>query len=294
MRWEATKIVLASERRLAREEKIMDYRSFVTEKTRAGDTTAQRALDILNAPVRQEHSAMAGEPRVVTVSEVRARLAVIRAEEESRHQRARSERERLTRVGRPPALDEVLMAERHRIEKQVSDATQFTESERRHLDELAAEKRSWNPLTRASAARREASLHGALHTRRAAALADALRQFEERDVPRMAKRISADENQYRQYVNASLALEAEMRDGTSVLRDRMPRVERQLNILERAGMNTFEAYTSSSGATLAQLAFAIEQQYRGLPDAARQQAERSVNRERSHERARDSMEMGGR
>jgi hypothetical protein len=225
---------------------------------------------------------------------VRARLAVIRAEEESRHQRACVEREQLTRVGRPPALDEVLTAERKRLEKQIVDATRLSAPERRRLDELAAEKPSWNPVTRASAAKREAALHGELHTRCAAAVAAALRDFEEREVPRITRRIRADENQYRQYANASLALEREMRDATSVLRDQIPRVERQLSILERAGMNTLEAYTSRSSATLAQLAIAIEQQYRGLPDAARQQAERGANRERSRERSRDSMGMGGR
>ena len=35
VRWEATKIVLASERKRAREEKPMDYRSFVNERARA-------------------------------------------------------------------------------------------------------------------------------------------------------------------------------------------------------------------------------------------------------------------
>ena len=47
VRWEATKIVLASERKLMREEKPMDYRSFVAQRARAGDLGAQRVLDAI-------------------------------------------------------------------------------------------------------------------------------------------------------------------------------------------------------------------------------------------------------
>ena len=52
---------------------IMDYRSFVTEKARAGDQGAQRLLAMLTAPARSSQNATArGEPRVVSLNEVRA------------------------------------------------------------------------------------------------------------------------------------------------------------------------------------------------------------------------------
>lgn len=117
---------------------------------------------------------------------------------------ARAERERLPRVAQPPTLDDVLVMERKRIEKQSADATQFTEAERRKLTVFYEQKRSWNPLTRASATKAEAALHEVLRTRRMTALGGALREFEARDVPQIAKRIAGDERRYRDYIAASL------------------------------------------------------------------------------------------
>jgi hypothetical protein len=293
LRWEATKIVIASERRLVRGEKIMDYRSFVTEKARAGDQGAQRVLAMLTAPPRSLQSTTAkGEPRVV--NEVRARLATIRAEEEARFERARAERERLPRVAQPPTLDDVLALERKRIEKQSTDVTQFTEAERRELKALAQQKGSWNPLTRASATKAEAALHEVLRSRQMAVLADALREFEARDVPQIAKRVAGDERRYREYITASLALEGEMREARRALRDGIPRVEQHVSVMEHAGITQFKGYASRSNAPLDQLAVAIDQQYRALPEAARHQAERSVRREnRARDRARESISMEG-
>ena len=57
VRWEATKIVLASERRLARGEKPLVYRSFISERARAGDLGAQRVVDALVAPTRNAERA---------------------------------------------------------------------------------------------------------------------------------------------------------------------------------------------------------------------------------------------
>lgn len=296
VRWEATKIVLASQRRLVREEKIMDYRSFVNEKARAGDQAARRVLAMLTAPARGSQSTTPkGEPRVVSLDEVRARLATIRAQEETRYERARAERERLPRVAQPPTPDDVLAIERKCIEKQSADATQFTEAERRKLTEFAEQKRSWNPFTRASATKAEAALHEVLRARRMVALDGALREFEAHDVPQLAKRIAGDERRYREYISASLELEGEMREARRALRDGIPRVEQQVSILERAGITQFEGYASRSNAPLDQLAVAIDQQYHALPDATRHQAERSVRRDgHARDRSRESISMGDR
>jgi hypothetical protein len=296
VRWEATKIVLASERRLVHGEKIMDYRSFVTEKARAGDQGAQRVLAMLTAPARSSQSTTAkGEPRVVSLDEVRARLATIRAEEEARFDRARAERERLPRVAQPATLDDVLAMERKRIEKKTTEEVQFTEVERRKLTEFAELKRSWNPLTRASATKAEATLHEVLRARRVAALGGALREFEAHDVPQIGKRIAGDERRYREYITASLELEGEMREARRALRDGIPRVEQQVSILERAGLTQFEGCASRSNAPLDQLAVAIDQQYHALPDATRHQAERSVRRDgHARDRSRESIPMGDR
>ena len=178
VRWEATKIVLASERKLAREEKPMDYRSFVTQRARAGDPAGRHVLDSLERPTRD--NAMRRAPHRATLNEVRARLDVIRVHEEARYERARAERRGLEHVERPPPLDDILAAERRRIREHIADSTRFTDAERVRLAQLTKEKRSWNPLTRALAAKAEADLHGAQRSRYEKAAAEALRDFEGR------------------------------------------------------------------------------------------------------------------
>ena len=127
----------------------MDYRSFVTERLGRG-CSAQRVLEEL-APARGPTALEPQrESRAVSLHAVRLRLDVIRAEEEARYERARGHRERLQRLAQPAKLDDVLAAERKRIEKQVADTTQFTEAERARLTQIAGQKRSWNPLTRGS------------------------------------------------------------------------------------------------------------------------------------------------
>ena len=184
VRWEATKIVLASERRLAREEKPLAYRSFVSERARAGDLGAQRVLDALVASTRSvsEHVPQR-ELRRATLAQVRLRLNVIRAEEEGRYQRARLERQHLEHVERPPTLDEALVAERRRIQERAAEATRYTDAERVRLAQLAREKRSWNPLARRAATKEEERLRGEQRSRYEKALGDATHEFEQRDLP---------------------------------------------------------------------------------------------------------------
>ena len=134
-----------------------------------------------------------GEPRAVGLNQVRLRLDVIRAEEEARYERARGQRERLQRVAQPAKLDDVLAAERKRIEKQVADTTQFTEAERARLTQIAGQKRSWNPLSRAAASREEAGLRATQQTRFEAAVSEAMHDFNAHDAPQISRRIAADE-----------------------------------------------------------------------------------------------------
>lgn len=295
VRWETTKIVLASERARARKEKIMDYQSFVAEKAHAGDPSARHVRDNLTQPSQRERdAAQRGEPRMVRLSDVRARLAVIQAETEARYERAREDRERLPRMQRPPSLDEVLAAHRERIERQVADATQLSDAERAQLDRLAGEKRSWNPAKRAVATREEAVLLRQVQARRASALADALRGFEAHDVPQIAKRVGAAEGEYRRYASEALELENDVRDARGDLRQRIPQADHQLRVLERAGVTHFEGSASRSNATLRQLALAVDEQVSILPNETRRDAERSVRRDMSRERSRESISMGGR
>jgi hypothetical protein len=93
VRWETTKIVLASERKLMREEKPMDYHSYVAERARAGDLGAQRVLDGLEAPAHNRRERTTEAPsQPVTLDQICERLHVVRAEEEARCELGSSER----------------------------------------------------------------------------------------------------------------------------------------------------------------------------------------------------------
>ncbi|HZY96447.1 MAG TPA: hypothetical protein VFE35_05045 [Candidatus Cybelea sp.] len=286
VRWEATKIVLASERRRAREEKPLAYRSFVTERARAGDLGAQRVVDALVAPARDrsEHVAQR-DLRLVRLAEIRLRLNIIRAEEDGRYQRARLERQHLQHVERRPTLDEALAAERRRIHERAAEATRYTDVERVRLAQLAREKRSWNPLARRAAAKEEERLCGELRSRYEKALPDATREFEQHDLPQLEKQLAGHQRAYRHYVDASLGLEREMNNARAA-RDEVPRIERRLNVLERAGVARIDCDLAMGAARLDDLAAVIEQQYRALPNEIRRDVEYSIRKE---QRARDSM-----
>ncbi len=272
----------------------MDYRSFVTEKARVGDPAALRVLDMLSAPGRnQERTAPIAEPRRVSFNEVRARIEVIRAEEEVRYERSRAERAGLQRVAQPAALDDLLAVERKRIQEQIANATEFSDVERARLAQLAQEKRSWNPLARAVATRAQAELRDARRSRYDSAVAKAMREFEERAVPQIAKRVAAEERQYRQFASTSLDLEGQMRDARAALRDRIPQVEHRMHVLERAGVSQLE--DCNLNANLKQLSAAIDRQYQVLPEAVRRDVEYGIRRElRDRARSRESISMGGR
>ncbi len=286
VRWEATKIVLASERRLTREEKPLAYRSFVSERARAGDLRAQRVVDALVAPTRDRSAhAQQRELRPVTLAEIRLRLNVIRAEEDGRYQRARLERRHLEHVAPPPTLDEALVAERRRIHERAAEATRYTDAERVRLAQLARERRSWNPLTRRAATKEEERLHGEQRSRYEKTLADATHEFEQRDLPQLEKQLAGHERAYRHYVTASLGLEREMNSARAA-RDEVPRIEQRLNVLERAGVARIDCDAAMGAARLDDLAAAIEQQYRALPNEIRRDVEYSIRKE---QRSRDSM-----
>jgi hypothetical protein len=310
VRWQATKIVLASGHGLAREEKPMDYRSFVTESARTGEQAARRVLAEFERQTREpaaateRHERASGaqprrspqvEARALSLSEVRARLEVIRAEEESRHERARLERERLERVAPPKLLEELLAVERERIRAATDAATALTDAERMQLRKLAGEKRSWNPLTRVAAARDEETLLVARQSRYETSLRAALEKFERREVPQQAERAGTDELRYRQYITSKLALEDEMREAQAVLRKRLPSVEQRLEMLERGGVTRIDVGDLRPNARLNELAAAIDRQYLIIPEVMRRDIERSIRlQQRVHDRSREYIPMGGR
>ena len=291
VRWEATKIVLASERNLAREEKPMDYRSFVTQRARAGDLVARRVLESLERPTQRQHRAPQA-PHPATFNEVRARLEVIRVHEEARFERARAERRGLEHIERPLPLDDVLVAERRHIREQIADATRFTEAERVRLTALAKEKRSWNPLTRAELQGRKQSYTPP--TNRATKRHSPKHCATSRggSVPQIAKRIGVDQQRYREYAAASLSLERDINQARDA-REQIPHIEHQLTVLERAEFSQIEIHDAAPNASLGQLAAAIDQQYRSLPDRLRNEVEHGLRREQcDHDRSRESMSMG--
>jgi hypothetical protein len=120
-----------------------------------------------------------------------------------------------------------------------------------------------------------------------------MREFEERAVPQIAKRVAAEERQYHQFASTSLDLEGQMRDARTVLRDRIPHVERRMHVLERAGVSQLQ--DCNLNANLKQLSAAIGRQYQVLPEAVRRDVEYGIRRElRDRARSRESISMGGR
>jgi hypothetical protein len=293
VRWEATKIVLASERKLAHKEKPMDYRSFVTQRARAGDPAAARLLDTLAPPTRQQRpDPPRTERQRVTLHEVRTRLEVIRAQEQARYEQARDARRGLGDVEKPRSLDDVLAVERQHLREQTAHATGFTDAERTRLAQLGKQKRSWNPLTQALAVREEAVMQAAHRSRFEKAAADAMRDFEQRDLPQISERLASDEKRYHQYATASIKLERRMIEARERL-DRIPQTEHQLTVLERAGVSHVPVHDPTRVAGLAQLTAAIDQHYRSLPETRTREVERALHREeRAHDRSRD-FSMGG-
>jgi hypothetical protein len=306
-RWEATKIVLAAERGRAHGEKSMDYRSFVAEQLRAGDAAAQRVLADLTAgrirrsaqdrPVdssllNRPTGAPQGGPPSMTTHQVKARLAIIRATEVARSERARREREGLERVEAPPKLDQVLDAERRAVQRKVAEATAFTDEEQLRIKQLAGEKRSWNPLKRTAATRAEDQLRAGLQSRYSTTLQRALKDFEQHEVPRQTKRIAAIERRHRQYLVASLELEREMNEARHVVRQVLPSTERALDLLERAGVRSVDGLGSSADSR--EIAAAVDRTYRSVPLAARREAERHQPQQHARGRVRESPSIGGR
>jgi hypothetical protein len=120
-----------------------------------------------------------------------------------------------------------------------------------------------------------------------------MREFEERAVPQIAKRVAAEERQYRQFAATSLDLEGEMRDARTALRDRIPQVEHRMHVLERAGVSQLEE--CQLNANVRQLSAAIDRQYRVLPEAMRRDVESRIRSEQhNRDRSRESISMGGR
>ncbi len=293
VRWEATKIVLASERKLMHEEKPMDYRSFVTGRAHAGDLGARRVLDALDTPARNRHERITEAPwQPVTVDQVRKRLHVIRAEEEAHYEHSRIQRQGLTRIERPPTTEQAVASARKEIQSRISEATQFTQAEHAELARLAKEQQAWNPFVRSAANKEAAKLHVGQHTRYEAELAKATRDFESGDAQRIQEHILSNERVYREYVGASLGLEAEMRKARAVLREDVPKIEKQLTVLERTGVAQLQCEGTVWGAGLDKLATAVQRSYREVPEAVRRDVEFGIRREQQAlARVRDAISM---
>jgi hypothetical protein len=278
-RWEATKIVLASERSLMQQEKPMDYRSFVSERAQAGDLGAQRALEHLEAPARIRYERMTEPSQPVTLDEVRERLKAIRAAEEARCERARVERANLARVDKPPTIEQAVASARKGIPARASEVTQFTPAERVQLARLAREEHSWNPFARNAAKKQGQKLHAQQQERYEAELARGTRAFESGDTQRIEQRIRSDERIYRDYVSASLGLEAQIRQARAALRDEIPRLETRLKVLERAGVAQLDCDGPAWDARLDQLAATVHRGYRTVPDVLRRDVEFAIREE---------------
>lgn len=281
VRWEATKIVMASERKLMREEKPIDYRSFVGQRARAGDLGARRVFDALEVLGHNRRDRTSDAPsRPVSLDQMRERLQVIRTSEEARYERARIERQHLTRVEPPPTIEQALVSVQKEIEARISEATQFTPAEPAQFARLTKEQQSWNPFVRKAAKEEAQKLHAEQQARYEAELTKATRRFESGDTQRIEQRIRRDERIYRDYVSASLGLEDQMRQARAALRDAIPKLETQLTVLARAGVTQLDCDGPAWDARLDQLATTAARGYRTVPEVLRREVEFAIRKER--------------
>jgi len=300
-RWKAAKVALLVERGQSREEKPMDYTSFVAQRARAGDKSAQRVHADLTRPVREtvpvgEQQTRGSQPSVEaktqtqTIEVVRARIEAVRAEESARYDRAKGEREELVSVGQPDILLAELRERQDVIREEIDAKTMLSDAEHASLKRFAEEKKSWNPLTRASALRAEEALRTEHQQRRNAALRDAMQRFKEIETPRIREQHATDERRYQQYENKAYKLEEVMNDARSVVRQLLPVFESELNVVERSGITRIDGV--GENATLGDLGAAIGRCYKSIPDATRRMVEHEIRRERkSLDRLRDSIAM---
>jgi len=209
-----------------------------------------------------------------------------------RYERARAERAGLPRIKRPATIEQAVASARNEIQAHVSEATQLTTAERALLARLTKEQQSWNPFVRNAAKKEAEKSHARQHARYRAELTKAMRDFESNDAKQIERRIRSDERTYREHVAASLGLEAEMRKAGTVLRDEIPKVEKQLTVLERTGVGQLECEGAAWVAGLDKLAVAVDRPYRALPQELRRDVEFAVRQEkRALRRSRQSISM---
>jgi hypothetical protein len=275
-----------------REEKPMDYRSFVAQRARAGDLGARGVLDGLEAPLHNGDERIREPSQPVTLDQVRERLRVTRAAEEARYERARVERTHLTRIEKPPTIEQALASARKKIQAHVSEVTQFTPAERAALARLTKEQQSWNPFVSNTAKKEAVKLYAGQQARYESELTKATRDFESGDSQRVQERVRSDERIYRDYVSASLGLEDQMRKAGTVLRDEIPKIEKRLTVLERTGIAQVECEGPVWSAGLDKLAAAVERPYQAVPQELRRDVEFALrHEERALRRSRASISM---
>jgi hypothetical protein len=77
------------------------------------------------------------------------------------------------------------------------------------------------------------------------------------------------------------------------VRDRIPRMEYQLTVIERAGLSQIQIHDAAPNASLAPLIAVIDHLYRFFPEALRNEVERGLRRDaRAIDRSRESISMG--
>jgi hypothetical protein len=134
--------------------------------------------------------------------------------------------------------------------------------------------------------------HAGQRDRYEAELAKAVRDFESGGAQRIQEHIMTNERVYRDYVGESLGLEDQMRHARAVPRDEIPKIEKQLTVLERTGVGQLQYEGAVWGAGLDKLAAAVDRGCQALPQELRRDVELAIRREqRSLRRTRESISM---
>jgi hypothetical protein len=225
----------------------------------------------------------------LTIAQVRSRFDEIYDEEGRRYETSRRERDAVLPIREKDLWFTDMTQREAEIHQEIAERTEFSASEREALKKYEREQQSWNPLQRAAAKRKEEALRKRQQQYHDGALHLALKHFDKHEVPLFLGRSVRESNRYEHYEMHMLDLEDAMEKARYVRRQGLPELERDLNIIERSGIQCVHGVDATSN--FDGLSLAISYCFMGIPAEKRLEIERAMDRESKHQnRARSTQE----
>jgi hypothetical protein len=216
--------------------------------------------------------------RMLSIQEVRSRLALFSGEESDRYKRANVERDQLEHVADPESFYDHCYerAQRMRIAITVRGMSDVESAILRRCDE---EIMSWDPLVCEAAQRESEAIYAENEKRNGTAIRAEIQRFERDELPQIWAVYGADLERYQEYATRSYALEEEINWRRFTLRQWIPELQRDLDVIERAGLTHIKGIDEH--ATWCDIDQAIHECRQRIPEGARRTIDRQLQRERA-------------